>query len=217
MHLATNLVITALTAFPAVMATVHTECFNYFLKKDGCVWSAADDRNRCNATNGKPPFKGVGQFEYNPKKAKRSSITLDRRYTSENTNTSFQISDGPGICGMYNSTTQPGACLWVGSEQLYGNDSSTAGWLNGAKTSNCGKQLYVQRKGRPDKPFYVPVVDGCRFYTTNVTVGCFQIGLTKKTFHDLEPTAEEIERGYLGDLIWDFNNEHGVKSSNSPV
>ncbi|KAH9812136.1 secreted protein [Melampsora americana] len=214
MHLATNLVLTALTAFPAVMATVHTKCFNYFLQKDGCVWSAADDRTRCNATTGRPPFKAVGQFEYNPPKSKRS---LDRRYTTVGSNTSFAIGDGPGICGEYNSTEQPGACLWVGTEQVYGNDTHTSGWMNGAKTSNCGKQVYVQRRGRPDKPFFVPILDGCTFYTTDITVGCFQIGITKKTFHDLEPTEEEIASGHLGDLVWDFNSENGTKSTNAPV
>lgn len=201
---------TALVAFPAVKATVHTECYNYFMQKDGCVWSAADDRTRCNATTGKPPFQGVERFQHH------SQRTLQRRYTSENTNTSFAMRDGPGICGNY-STNQPGACLWVGSEQVYGNDTATAGWLNGAKTSNCGKQLYVQRKGRPDKPFYVPVLDGCSFYSKNVTVGCFQIALSNKTFYDLEPTAQEIQQGFLGDLIWDFNNEYGTKGKNAPV
>jgi hypothetical protein len=34
---------------PAVMATTHTLCYNYFLNKDGCVFSAAASDQRCPA------------------------------------------------------------------------------------------------------------------------------------------------------------------------
>lgn len=220
-----TIILAALVAAQTAIATNHTSCFNYFLQKDGCVFASADDETRCNATTGKPeihtPMHPVGRFQKQgcqkhlkipaPKPA-----SLGKRYTSENTNTSFAIDDGPGACGNY-STNMPGACLWAGSEQVKGDNPLTAGWLNGAKTSNCGKQLYIQRKGRPDKPFFVPVVDACNFYTFNVTVGCFQIAVTNKTFYDLEPTDQELEQGYLGDLVWDFNNLDGNKTTNGPV
>ncbi|KAG0142722.1 hypothetical protein CROQUDRAFT_49918 [Cronartium quercuum f. sp. fusiforme G11] len=218
MQFAANIILIALAAFPAVLATIHTECYNYFLKKDGCVWSAADTRNRCNATTGKPPNKPVGLFApKSPAPPNHSSKrSLERRYTSSNTNTSFIIDSGDGICGNY-TTNQPGACLWVGSDAINGSDPNTAGWLNGAKTSNCGKQLYVQRSGNKSSVVYVPVLDGCRFYSRNASVGCFQIALSNKTFYDLNPTPQEIARGYLGDLIWDFNDEFGLKTTWGPV
>jgi len=215
-----SVVLLVSAALPAALATVHTECYNYFLKKDGCVFSAADARNRCNASTGKPPFHSVGKFERGPQHpvqlTKRSKLSLERRYTSENTNTSFAIDSGPGACGNY-STQEPGACLWVGSDAVSGADPATAGWLNGAKTSNCRKQLYIQRKGQPDFTVYVPVVDACRFYTRNVTIGCFQIAVTNKTFYDLNPTPQEIEQGHLGDLIWDYNNLFGKENEWGPV
>jgi hypothetical protein len=34
----------------AAKATVHTTCWNYFMNKDGCVFSSADSKTRCNAT-----------------------------------------------------------------------------------------------------------------------------------------------------------------------
>ncbi|KAG0142723.1 hypothetical protein CROQUDRAFT_66949 [Cronartium quercuum f. sp. fusiforme G11] len=205
MQFAANIILIALAAFPAVLATVHTECYNFFLKKDGCVWSAADTRNRCNASTGKPPYKPVGKFEQKslalaPQSGKKS---LERRYTSSGSNTSFPIGSGDGICGNY-TTNQPGACLWVGSDAIDGSDPKTAGWLNGAKTSNCGKQLYVQRAGNKNSVVYVPVLDGCTFYSRDVRVGCYQIALSNKTFYDLKPTPQEIAQGYLGDLIWDL-------------
>ncbi|KAI8454983.1 hypothetical protein BY996DRAFT_6413486 [Phakopsora pachyrhizi] len=48
-------------------ATIHTQCYNYFLNKDGCVYATADNRTRC-PLNPKPqtavkvPDRNVSQF-----------------------------------------------------------------------------------------------------------------------------------------------------------
>ncbi|KAG0148144.1 hypothetical protein CROQUDRAFT_430845 [Cronartium quercuum f. sp. fusiforme G11] len=182
----------------------------------GCVWAAADDRTRCDAHNGKPPHHGVGLIHKKNSAHKRDEQSLERRYTTPNTNTSFAIGGGTGICGDY-TTDMPGACLWVGTKAENGDDPTTAGWLNDAKRSNCGKQIYVQRKHQPYMTQYVPLIDGCLFYTKDVAVGCFQIALTTKTFNDLKPSQKELDQGYLEGLIWDYNNEHGSKSRNGPI
>ncbi|KAG0148140.1 hypothetical protein CROQUDRAFT_41821 [Cronartium quercuum f. sp. fusiforme G11] len=216
MRLVSQVLLLALVACPAVLATNHTQCFNYFLHKDGCVWAAADDRIRCNATDGKPPHYGVGLIHKQNSAHKRDEQWLERRYTAPNTNTSFAIGGGTGICGDY-TTDMPGACLWVGTKAENGDNITTAGWLNAAKRSNCGKQIYVQRKHKPYMTQYVPLIDGCLFYTRQVTLGCFQIALTTKTWNDLKPTPKELAQNYLEGLVWDFNNDQGSKSGNGPV
>ncbi|KAG0148028.1 hypothetical protein CROQUDRAFT_61041 [Cronartium quercuum f. sp. fusiforme G11] len=206
----------AFAVFSTVGAIVHTECYNYFLEKDGCVWASAKDTERCDPTSGKSQLKlGGDEPEKQLMVQKRDKKFLKPRYTSENTDTSFAIHGGKGICGPYDPQ-EPGACLWLGSEQETGEDPSTAGWLNGANKLNCGKQVYVQRKDKPENPLFVPIVDGCVFYTASISVGCFQIALTNKTFYDLEPSPEEIDQGFVGDLVWDFDNEHGKKPQNGP-
>ncbi|KAG0142724.1 hypothetical protein CROQUDRAFT_662181 [Cronartium quercuum f. sp. fusiforme G11] len=209
-----KIVLIAIAAFPVVLATIHTECYHYFMKKDHCVWAAADTRQRCTPQSGKPPNTRVSKFE--PPQHHTNQKTLQRRYTTDHTDTSFEIDGGKGICGRYD-TNQPGACLWVGSRPFDGSNASTAGWLNGAKTSNCGKQLYIEREDNHTTVVYVPLVDGCRFYTKKPSVGCFQIAVTNKTFYDLKPTKKEIDQGYFDGLIWDFNDEKGDKLANAPV
>ncbi|KAG0148708.1 hypothetical protein CROQUDRAFT_40904 [Cronartium quercuum f. sp. fusiforme G11] len=206
----------ALVACPAVLATIHTQCFNYFMEKHGCVWAAADDRTRCDAHNGKAPQHGVGLIHQKQGVRKRDGQSLERRYIVPNTNTSFAIGGGTGICGAY-TTDMPGACLWIGTRRDSGSDPSTAGWINKSKQSNCGKQIYVQRRQEPHMAQFVPLIDGCLFYTTDVAVGCLQIALTTKTFNDLKPTQKELNQGYLEGLVWDFNNIDGGKSRNGPV
>ncbi|CAH7688610.1 hypothetical protein PPACK8108_LOCUS23589 [Phakopsora pachyrhizi] len=189
-------------------ATVHTQCYNYFLQKDGCVFSAADDRNRCSADP--KPSTAVGVVQESNKNVKRH--TLARRYDTTLPSPSIQ---GEGICGHYDTATAEGASLWVGP-----NPGSTrpeeAGWLNRGKTSNCNKRLYVINP-RTGKTVYIKVIDGHDFQTTQPDVGCFQIALTQKTFLELDPTDEEKAKGAIGSLTWDFDNLHGISPQQGPV
>ncbi|KAH9449074.1 hypothetical protein MJO29_009937 [Puccinia striiformis f. sp. tritici] len=200
----------------AVHATNHTVCYNYFLQKDGCVFSAAAPDQRCPA-----PVKGssspVNAFVMNPGTAnvKRSRVDLERRY--DTTRPSFAVAGGTGICGDYNSTAELGVCLWSGAEQK-NPTVETAGWLNGAKTSNCGKRIYIQRKGQPDTVKFVKVLDGCSFGATSPDPGCFDIALTLKLFELFNPTEQEQNDGVLyGGITWDFDNLLGKSTQQAPV
>ncbi|POW20541.1 hypothetical protein PSHT_03446 [Puccinia striiformis] len=230
---ATTVAILLAISFQAVLATIHTTCYNYFLEKDGCVFSAADARNRCPAPikDHDDPFNCM-----NPKVVKRSERhSLGRRYDDNDgvRHTSLLLLGSrnliptscfcralplrwKGICGTYNSTTDLGVCLWSGAEQKSPTVES-AGWLNG-QTSNCGKQVYVQRKRAPKTVKYVKVLDGCSFDTTALSTGCFQIALTSKLFDEFNPTAKEKKDGLILDGIsWDFNNLLGQNLQSGPV
>ncbi|EGG08518.1 uncharacterized protein MELLADRAFT_52166 [Melampsora larici-populina 98AG31] len=205
----------AIVANPTVKATEHTLCFNYFMQKDGCVFSTADPRTRCDI-HGHPPKKGVCELKppAGQTHQRREEHTLDRRYDTPEGAQSFFVAGGNGICGFYD-TNNPGACLWTGAEDAAGNP--LGGWLNDTKTSNCGKFLYIMREKRPETVIYVPVVDGCDFGVKTPDNGCFHIGVTRATFFALQPTEEEKNQGYLTGLTWDFDNLSGQHTRNGPV
>ncbi|EHS63013.1 hypothetical protein PGT21_018361 [Puccinia graminis f. sp. tritici] len=201
----------------AVTATLHTRCYDYFLAKDGCVFSAGEESQRCAAPK-KRPSQPVKAFAMNPEvsKAKRSQIPgLERRY--DDTQPSFYVSGGNGTCGHYDTNTQLGVCLWNGAEQD-NPTAETAGWLNGDQTANCGKQVYIQRKGHPETVQYVNVLDGCYFEAKTPEPGCFEIGITLALFNKLNPTSQEQQDGYIYDGIsWDFNKPNNTATDWSPV
>ncbi|EFP76865.2 hypothetical protein PGT21_007036 [Puccinia graminis f. sp. tritici] len=202
-------------------ATIHTMCFNYFLNKDKCVNGAAGQNIRCNA-DPKPHEAPVAKFVMQtppPKQAHNGGKNrLERRYDTYHK--VLEMSSGQGICGTYDSDRQDGVCLWSGPEQ--DNPTvHTAGWLNGIKKSNCGKQVYIQRKDKSKGPFYVPVLDGCSFETKKLEEGCFEIGVTKSLAAKLTIFPNETsgpDSGYLyGGFTWDFNNLDGSNSAAGPV
>ncbi|POW20517.1 hypothetical protein PSHT_03412 [Puccinia striiformis] len=219
----------------AVKATVHTVCYNYFLQKDGCVFSAAAADQRCPAPPKEHPAE-VQAFALNTtaQKVKRSVNKLERRY--DTTAPSFAIGGGNGTCGFYDSVNQLGVCLWNGAEQ---NNPTieTAGWLNGAKTSNCGKRIYIQRKGQPNTvnssrcstavtseprllirvvltlvllkrklSFHVVTRPWALLKPTNSPLG--------QLFNAFNPTPEEQRDG---GITWDFDNLHGLSPQQAPV
>jgi len=206
-------------ALPAVMATTHTTCFNYFMKKDGCVFSAAAANRRCPAPQKvqSTPMKAFSlSSQTKALKVKRSEeTTLARRYDTYKP--SFAVGGGTGICGFYDTNTELGVCLWSGAEQ---NNPTveTAGWLNGLKTSNCRKRIYIQRKGDPSSVKFVPVLDGCSFNEKSLLPGCFDIAVTVKLFNAFNPTADEVKSGtLLGGFTWDFDNLNGQSPQQGPV
>lgn len=205
-------------ALPAVMAQKsHTGCYNYFMKKDGCVFSAERPADRCPAVVKHDQTNPAQAFVLNPgaaKKVKRSEDGLARRY--DTTKASFAVAGGEGICGFYNSTTQQGVCLWSGPEQT-NPTPNTAGWLNGPNPVNCRKGVYVQRKGHPETVKYAPLLDGCSFNTKSHEPGCFDIALTIKLFEEFNPSEQEKKDGLLyGGLTWDFDNIDGGHHQNAP-
>jgi len=203
-------------ALPAVMATTHTTCYNYFLKKDGCVFSAAAANQRCPAPakDHSAPMKAF-DVKTTPHTKRAEHNTLVRRY--DTTKPSFAIAGGDGICGTYDTNEQLGVCLWSGAEQK-NPTVDTAGWLNGPKNSNCGKRVYIQRKGDPKSVKYVPVLDGCYFNDVSPEVGCFEVAVTIKLFNEFNPTEEEKKTGLLsGGFTWDFDNLNGQSPQQAPV
>lgn len=188
----------------------HTLCYNYFLQKDGCVHASTDRPCNANTTSGNTA-NYIGTFENQPSRRR-----LGRRY--DTTNGSLSIDGGDGICGAYNTETTSGVCLWSGSNWVDGSDPQTAGWLNGAATGNCGKQVYIQRQGQPETVQFAPVLDGCNFWTTQPEVGCFQIWMTKDLFNKFSPTEEESRNLLISSTFtWDFDNLHGQSPQNAPL
>ncbi|EGG07304.1 uncharacterized protein MELLADRAFT_105821 [Melampsora larici-populina 98AG31] len=188
----------------------HTLCYNYFLEKDGCVQTSTDRPCSSNTTSGNTA-NYIGTFETRPSRRR-----LGRRYDS--TNGSLSINGGDGICGPYNTDTTSGVCLWSGSNWVDGSDPQTAGWLNGAATGNCGKQVYIQRQNQPETVQYAPVLDGCNFWTRQPEVGCFQIWMTKDLFDKFSPTEEESQNLLISSTFtWDFDNLHGQSPQNAPL
>ncbi|PLW50253.1 hypothetical protein PCANC_05628 [Puccinia coronata f. sp. avenae] len=214
---ATTIAVFFALALPAVMAKGHSGCYNYFMKKDGCVYSAADPRERCPQPRKHAQTNPAQKFVMNPgaAKGKRSKDSLERRY--DTTRPSFAVGGGKGICGFYNSTTELGVCLWSGPEQN-NPTADTSGWINGLKSDNCRKGVYVQRKNDPHSVQYVPVLDGCGFDNKAYDPGCFDIALTIKLFERFNPTADERRDGLLyGGLTWDFDNINGTHPQNAPI
>ncbi|PLW07052.1 hypothetical protein PCASD_10615 [Puccinia coronata f. sp. avenae] len=198
----------------AAKATVHTTCWNYFMNKDGCVFSSADSKTRCNAT-AKPHPAPVSQFGLVSQQPKKDGKRLARRY--DTTEPTFPVAGGKGNCGFYDTNKELGVCLWSGAEQQHPT-VETAGWLNVNKTSNCGKRVYIQRTGKPETVQYAKVLDGCSFNTVRLDVGCFQVGLTIKLFNLFNPTKKEQGDQLLyGGLSWDFDNLNGTSTQQGPV
>ncbi|OAV94579.1 hypothetical protein PTTG_03800 [Puccinia triticina 1-1 BBBD Race 1] len=196
-----------------VRAAEHTMCYDYFLNKDHCVHSSASTLDRCQAKDHSEPVKA---FTMNPgvQNAKRSEIQgLERRY--DTTRPSFFVAGGDGTCGFYNTTSEPGVCLWNGPEQD-NPTKETAGWLNGAQKANCGKQIYIQRKGQPHTVQYVKVLDGCSFGVKTPDPGCFDIAVTLALFNLFKPSEKEKQDGKMyGGFTWDFNSLDGSKPESS--
>ncbi|MBW0497729.1 hypothetical protein O181_037444 [Austropuccinia psidii MF-1] len=216
--LITKVTIVLAFCLSTAIATNHTMCYRYFKLKDKCIQSAADDRHRCGArvTNVKifkSPQKTKSKKPQKNSKGKKPN-GLARRYTT--TEKSDFIPTGKGICPQtYDTDNFDGVCIWSGMGD--GSVQTSAGWLNGVKTSNCNKTVYVQRPGPNAKPVYARVVDGCGFNTENSRIGCFQIYLTKSVFTKLNATPEEWANGHMDKLIWNFANEDGQSPSNGPV
>ncbi|OAV90708.1 hypothetical protein PTTG_28216 [Puccinia triticina 1-1 BBBD Race 1] len=210
-----TLILSFVLLIAVAKATIHTTCYNHFLKKDGCIYSSAANNTRCQlpAKNNPSP---AGQLSTASENTKRSEPhRLDRRYDSQQP--VFPIGGGKGNCGEYKSSEVLGVCLWSGAEQ--DNPTvETAGWLNSLKTSNCGKRIYIHRTGRPDTVQYAKVVDGCSFDTKVLDLGCSQIGLSVKLFNKFNPTDKEKKDQFLyGGFTWDFDNLKGKSPQQGPV
>ncbi|KAG0151274.1 hypothetical protein CROQUDRAFT_651506 [Cronartium quercuum f. sp. fusiforme G11] len=219
MHRATILLGLALMA-TVIFAQQHSICYDFYLKKDGCVYGSADkpcpDKNACSkkACSSGSVFKHPKNCPTEDGYASAPAPKMTRRY--DTTDKSFFVAGGQGACGFYNTTSQLGVCLWSGPSNS--NDSTQAGWLNGGLKNNCNKQVYIQRQGQPSTVQYVPIVDSCGFDTTSADFGCRQIYVTRALYDLFNPTQYELQTGALYNLTWDFNNPpDSGKLDNAPV
>lgn len=184
--------------------STQSGCFNYFLKKDNCVHAAVDPAIRCPANTPNLDYSGpVQSFTLRNQHSKRADDrSVERRY--DTTNPNFPVASGTGICGDYNSTEVIGVCLWSGPEQS-SPSPDTSGWLNGPLPINCGKKVFVQRKGQPETVQYAYVLDGCSFNSKSYDDGCFQIGVSLALFEKFNPSPQERAKQLLyNGLSWDF-------------
>ncbi|KAI9622082.1 hypothetical protein KEM48_007392 [Puccinia striiformis f. sp. tritici PST-130] len=212
---ATTTAILLAISLSAVKATIHTTCYNFFMQQDGCVFSAAGPAKDAQL----PPKNTLVQCQPLPcKPAAETSSAATTSWSADMTpGTRFAVAGGTGICGFYDSVNTPGVCLWSGAEQ--NNPTvSTAGWLNGFKTSNCGKRVYVQRTGQPNTRQYVKVLDGCGLGDTAPIPGCLDLAVTLKLFNLFNPTEAENQAGkIIGGLTWEFDNVYGLSTQQGPV
>jgi hypothetical protein len=76
---ATTIAVFLALELPAVMAKGHSGCYNYFMEKDGCVYSAADPRKRCPQPRKHAQTDPAQKFVMNPgaAKGKRSKDSLE--------------------------------------------------------------------------------------------------------------------------------------------
>ncbi|EFP81253.2 uncharacterized protein PGTG_06874 [Puccinia graminis f. sp. tritici CRL 75-36-700-3] len=224
MKATTSLFFLAAVAMSAVMADFdttppHTTCYNHFLttgKK--CVYSSPNDMERCPAPPDPPKTsQSVPLFQHQISMNKRSEDhTLGRRYdTTKPVTTAVKMvftCPEPQNPDPNDDSSGLGVCLWVGA-----NCNST-GWVNKDNFSNCGKQLYIQRKGDIMNPKYPRVIGGCDFGPDLPNeVGCFNLAVNQKLFDAFNPTEEERSTGVLSNIMtWDFNNLKGSKKQNGP-
>ncbi|MBW0559062.1 hypothetical protein O181_098777 [Austropuccinia psidii MF-1] len=197
----------------------HTLCYNYFLEKDKCVYGAANETERCDETTGKPRktvSQGAFRFQ-NPTPTLPNYQPLVRRYNTQNDSNSRPIESGPGICGDYDTNTFKGVCLWSGPMKSDGSNPAKAGWLNGARSDNCYKRIYIQREGNPNATWYAEVIDGCTFYLNHSSDACMEIAFTEATFNEIGPSPEEKTAGALYGILWDFDNLPGKNCSGAPT
>ncbi|POW06714.1 hypothetical protein PSHT_10263 [Puccinia striiformis] len=223
----------------SVKATIHTTCYNHFLKKDGCVFASASNNTRCKAPPKHNPTP-VKQFALVSQNTKRSGHHhLERRYKTQEP--VFPIGGGTGNCGLYTSTDEIGVCVWSGAEQS-NPTAETAGWVNSLKTSNCGKRIYVHRTGKPETVQYAKVLDGQFFFhRLNAHVfltGCPRVEMSNlisspsqcqaalstlrswisDLFAKFNPSDKETADQLLyGGLTWDFDNLYGQSTAQGPI
>lgn len=207
-------------ALTCVSATEHTMCYNFFMAKDKCVFARAGEKLRCDA-GPKPPAE-VHQFTpgaaQKPLTKRSNRAVLMKRYDTDKNRPEVMPTPGMGVCKHF-PPPKDGleVCLWYGNSTAVDAPISSSGWLNNNKTSNCNKQVYIQRKGQKDTVQYALVRDGCTFNTTDPNLGCFAIGLSKKLYDNFNPTEKEIKQGYLEEITWDYNNLFGTNPAWGPV
>ncbi|WAQ93189.1 hypothetical protein PtA15_18A247 [Puccinia triticina] len=190
-----------------VTAVQNSQCYEYFHKKDGCVQATGNPDHRCaeqvaHAVESARLLAAQTGSSGGPR--------LQRRYdgkamTMEQVEMVFR-------CPGFESPNGFEVCLWAGNKNVPGN----TGWINEAIRENCGKQVYIQRKGIKIAR-YPRVVGGCRWGDGDMGPenGCFQIAMNQALFDNFNPSEYEKERKEITEMTWDFNNLYFNKPENA--
>ncbi|KNZ54803.1 hypothetical protein VP01_2851g4 [Puccinia sorghi] len=100
---------------------------------------------------------------------------------------------GTSICEYHAGEEQMGVCLWSGPSNSQGGDAG--GWVSSI----------LQRIGSNSPLIVARVLEGCSFNTTQPSIGCSQVYITKEVFMALKPSPSELEKGALEEPItWDL-------------
>ncbi|PLW50216.1 hypothetical protein PCANC_12742 [Puccinia coronata f. sp. avenae] len=228
---------------PHVSRPKHTRCYNYFLDKDDCVFSARKASERC-GDDGKcgrdVPDNKPQVFKSHKKQSSFSALSVSvgsegikadllKAQEEEGSNEVPVGTNNHQLVRRYDSELDSfaiaggtGICGKYTDDEpgvclwanAQANGTASGGWISGGFTKTCGRKIYIQRKGS-NETIYAPVVDGCAFDTNSPDPGCFRIGFTKHTFGELKPTAEEASRLIIKDLVWNFDNTYGKHPENA--
>ncbi|KAH9460392.1 hypothetical protein MJO28_003940 [Puccinia striiformis f. sp. tritici] len=233
------------TTSPEVKRPKKSQCYNYFLEKDGCVFGAKKASERCpvkpDCGHEIPTDKPLVFKSHHSRSSQQSfglSVgpngvqTFASSMDQEESQTEITAPSSKRLVRRYDSELDSfaiaggdGICGTYTDDQpgvcLWASELDTGaksgGWMNGTYTKACGRVVFIQRKGDPDNTIYAPIVDGCSFNATTPEPGCFRIGFTKATFNQLNPTPEEKNDWIITDLVWDFANSLGKDPKNAAV
>ncbi|KAA1065170.1 hypothetical protein PGTUg99_016574 [Puccinia graminis f. sp. tritici] len=192
----------------------NSQCYSYFFKTSGskqCVPASQYEPHRCKDTKGAShELQETRLFSVQNKKKRSEEHTLERRYDNykevsivTRANMAYRC---PRPSGKLDPSWNYGVCLWAGS----GKGSS--GWVDDNNHRNCGKKVYIQRRGQPGTVIFARVVGGCDFGKVTEDAACFNLAVGPNLFRALNPTAEEKNQHKIKEVSWDFDNLKGQSS-----
>ncbi|EFP81233.1 hypothetical protein PGT21_018997 [Puccinia graminis f. sp. tritici] len=180
----------------------HSACYNYFLKKDLCVHASQDPAHRCKGDTASHALEGARLMTV--------QTGLERRYDNNRPVGVVQKAKLAWSCERPknpDASWKYGVCVWAGA----GSAKTSTGWLDENNKSNCGKQVYIQRRNDINNPKYARIIGGCDFGGVDPSVGCFNVALDQNLFDAFNPTAAEKNSQSIADITWDFNALGGNK------
>ncbi|MBW0520404.1 hypothetical protein O181_060119 [Austropuccinia psidii MF-1] len=198
-----------LLAFSAITTTArededngHTLCYNYFLKKDGCVFGSANDTERCDEKTGEPRKAVHGaalQFQ-NPSQSSPKYQPLVRRYNTKNDSNVFYPFRSQVEREFVAHTTQRRP-----RESAFGQVPVNAvaeirpklGGLTVPDLRTATSAFIFNEKE-------IPTQLGCNFYLNHSSDACMEIAFTESTFNEIGPSEEEKTAKALYNILWDL-------------
>ncbi|OAV98893.1 hypothetical protein PTTG_25553 [Puccinia triticina 1-1 BBBD Race 1] len=189
-----------------ISAARNTQCYDYFLKKspNKCVHYAMEKKQRCPEDDIATHSSAMVQmFEHDHHHNHGDAHQLERRYdnlkappiTQPHAKITFRCPKTHGLAS--DGTWNYGVCLWDGGAQ-------GSGWVDEFERRNCGKKVYVQRRGQPKTHVYARIIGGCDLKTPEPSQGCFNLAIGPHLFRALKPNRYEEAHQTITSLSWDF-------------